>query len=59
MSVDRPSGCAYYRLLRYGGTHVEGGAEAAELDYRERRIGSLERQARSLGFEPTPTKAQV
>jgi transposase len=55
VATARKLGCAYYRLLRYGGAYVERGAEAAEADYRRRRVNALARQAKTLGFELTPT----
>jgi transposase len=51
VATARKLACAYYRLLRYGGEYVEQGALAAESAYQERRVKSLKRQAKSLGYE--------
>jgi transposase len=51
VATARKLACAYYRLLRYGGEYVERGAAAAEHDYQQRRIKSLRRQAKAMGFE--------
>jgi transposase len=56
VATARKLACAYYRLLRYGGQYVERGAAAAEHDYQERRIKSLRRQAKTLGYELTPAQ---
>lgn len=56
VATARKLACAYYRLLRFGGPHVERGAAAAEHDYQSRRINSLKRQAKILGFELVHTQ---
>lgn len=56
VATARKLACSYYRLLRYGGAYVERGAEAAEREYHQRRINSLKRQAKSLGFELAPSQ---
>lgn len=53
VATARKIACAYYRLVRYGGQYVERGAIAAEHDYQERRLKSLRRQAKLLGYELT------
>jgi hypothetical protein len=40
-----------YRLLRFGESYVEEGADAYENRYRERRIKNLKRRARELDLE--------
>ena len=58
VATARKLACAYYRLLRYGGEYVERGAEAAERQYQQRRVDALKRQARTLGYELTPTATE-
>jgi transposase len=53
VATARKLACAYYHLLRHGGGYVELGAVAAELKYRENRLQSLKRQAKSMGFAVT------
>jgi transposase len=57
VATARKLACAYYRLLRYGGEYVERGAAAADHDYNNRRLNSLKRQAKTLGYDlqPIPT----
>jgi transposase len=57
VATARKLACAYYRLLRYGGQYVERGAAAADHDYQQRRLDSLKRQAKTLGYnlQPVPT----
>jgi transposase len=61
VATARKLACAYYRLLRFGGEYVEHGAEAAERQYQQRRVSSMKRQAKLLGFDLTPLQpvAQV
>ena len=40
-----------YRLLRWGQTYVDEGAEAYETRYRLRRIGRLTATAKELGYQ--------
>ena len=54
VATARKLACAYYRLLRHGGKYVELGAANAELNYQSRRLHSLRRQAKTLGYELTP-----
>ena len=54
VATARKLACAFYRLLRFGGEYVERGAEAAEREYQQRRITSMKRQAKLLGFDLTP-----
>lgn len=54
VATARKIACAYYRLLRFGGEYVERGAEAADFDYQQQRIKSLQRHAKTLGFALTP-----
>ena len=56
VATARKIACAYYRLLRHGGQYAERGAAAAELDYQERRLKSLRRQAKTLGYELLPAQ---
>lgn len=56
VATARKLACAYYRLLRHGGQYVERGAAAADHDYQERRIKSLRRQAKTLGYELLPAQ---
>ena len=46
-----------YRLLRWGQTYVDEGAEAYETRYRQRRIGRLIATAKELGYHLTPVNA--
>lgn len=59
VATARKLACAYYRLLRYGGEYVEHGAAAAELNYQQRRLNYLKRQAKALGFELRPATAEA
>jgi transposase len=59
VATARKLACAYYRLLRYGGHYVERGAAAADHDYQERRIKSLRRQAKTLGYELLPAQPEA
>jgi transposase len=43
-----------YRLLRWGQSYVDQGAQAYEKQYQERRIVSLKASADQLGFQRTP-----
>jgi len=54
VATARKLACAYYRLLRYGGQYVERGAHAADQDYQRRRLNSLKRQAKTLGYDLQP-----
>jgi len=54
VATARKLACAYYRLLRHGRQYVERGADAAEREYQQRRIISMKRQAKLLGFDLTP-----
>jgi transposase len=56
VATARKLACAFYRLLRFGGQYVERGADAADRDYQQRRITSMRRQAKLLGFDLTPTQ---
>lgn len=40
-----------YRMLRYGQHYVDAGAEAYEKKYTARRLASLQRTAKSLGYQ--------
>jgi transposase len=51
VATARKLACAYYRLLRFGGQYVERGAAAAEHDYQQRRINSLKKKAKMLGYD--------
>jgi len=53
VATARKLACAFYRLLRFGGEYVERGADAAEREYQQRRLTSMKRQAKLLGFELT------
>jgi transposase len=46
-----------YRLLRWGQTYVDEGAEAYEDRYRQRRIGHLTATAKQLGYQLIPVNA--
>ena len=46
-----------YRLLRWGQTYVDEGAEAYESRYRLRRIGRLTATAKELGYQLVPVNA--
>lgn len=59
VATARKLACAYYRLLRYGGQYVEVGASVAELNYQQRRINSLKRHAKALGFDLTPAQPEA
>jgi transposase len=54
VATARKLACIYYRLLRYGGEYVEQGARAADRAYQEQRIKSLQRQAKTLGYDLQP-----
>jgi transposase len=43
-----------YRMLRWGQTYVDQGAQAYEKQYQQRRINHLKSNAQELGFELTP-----
>ena len=43
-----------YRLLRWGQSYVDEGAEAYENRYRQQRIQSLTTKAHALGYQLTP-----
>lgn len=58
VATARKLACSYYRLLRYGGQHVELGAATADLRYREKRLRSLQRQAKSLGYDMVASEPQ-
>lgn len=58
VATARKLACIYYRLLRCGGQYVERGAAAAELDYQQRRLSFLKRQAKALGYELQPTQPE-
>ena len=45
----------YYRLLKYGEAYTELGAEAYEMQYQERRLKALQKQATKFGYTLTPT----
>jgi transposase len=57
VATARKLACAYYRLLRHGGQYVEQGAIAADRDYQQKRVNSLKRQAKTLGFDLQPIPA--
>ena len=46
-----------YRLLRWGQSYIDEGAEAYEKRYQESRIKSLTARAKELGYQLTPTAA--
>jgi hypothetical protein len=46
-----------YRLLRWGQTYIDEGAEAYEDRYRQRRIGHLTATAKQLGYQLIPVNA--
>jgi transposase len=46
-----------YRLLRWGQTYIDEGAEAYETRYRQRRIGRLTATAKELGYQLIPVTA--
>ena len=48
-----------YRMLRWGKTYVDEGAEAYEKRYREARLRRLTSTARELGYQLTPLTAQA
>jgi transposase len=54
VATARKLACLYYRLMRYGGQYVELGASVAELNYQSRRVNSLKRQAKALGYDLMP-----
>jgi transposase len=45
----------YYRLLKYGEAYTELGAEAYEMQYQERRLKALQKQATKFGYTLTLT----
>lgn len=49
----------YYTMLTKGTAYVEVGQQAYEEMYKDRRIAALTRQARSLGFQLTPSQPPV
>lgn len=59
VATARKLACAFYRLLRFGGEYVELGADAAERHYQQRRITSLKRQAKLLGFDLTQLQPEA
>jgi transposase len=46
-----------YRLLRWGQTYVDEGAQAYEERYQENRLKSLAARAKDLGYQLTPIPA--
>ncbi len=63
--TDKPKGIkagahqiarSYYNMCKYGWKYHRGGAADYEKAYNERRLKSLKRSARSLGYELTPQK---
>ena len=48
-----------YRMLRWGKSYVDEGAEAYENRYREARLQRLTSIARELGYQLTPLAAIV
>jgi transposase len=58
VATARKLAAAYYRLLRFGGDYVERGAEAANYDYQQHRIKSLQRHAKTLGFALIPRQLE-
>jgi len=48
-----------YRMLRWGKTYVDEGAEAYEKRYREARLRRLTSTARELGYQLTPSTARA
>jgi transposase len=48
-----------YRMLRWGKSYVDEGAEAYEKRYREARLRRLTSTARELGYQLTPLTAQA
>jgi transposase len=46
-----------YRLLRWGQSYIDEGAEAYEKRYQENRIKTLTARAKELGYQLTPTAA--
>jgi len=46
-----------YRLLHWGQSYVDEGAQAYENRYREQRIQSLTARAKALGYQLTPVPA--
>ena len=46
-----------FRLLRWGQSYVDEGAEAYEDRYRQMRIGRLKATAQQLGYELAPINA--
>lgn len=57
VATARKMACLIYRLLRYGGEYHEVGVALYEQRYQQRRLASLRKQARSLGFDLTPAAA--
>jgi transposase len=48
-----------YRLLRWGQPYVDQGAEAYEKHYQEARVKRLTAMAKDLGYQLTPSPAEV
>ena len=48
-----------YRLLRWGQPYVDQGAEAYEKRYQEARVKRLTAMAKDLGYQLTPSPAEV
>ena len=46
--------CLIYRMLKYGISYIELGAEYYEEKYKERLVSGLKKKAASLGFELNP-----
>ena len=47
-----------YRLLQHGSAYVQQGLDAYEAQYRERKVATMAKQAKTLGYALVPLTAQ-
>jgi transposase len=47
-----------YSLLKHGEAYVQQGMDAYEAQYRERKITTMARQAKALGYTLMPVASQ-
>lgn len=54
IAIARKLACLIYRLLRFGGSYVDQGAQYYEERYKQRLLKSINRRAKELGYQLVP-----
>jgi len=57
VATARKIACQFYRFMRYGQAYAEIGAVAYEERYRQNQLRSLEKRAKTLGYQVIPLAA--